>query len=48
MNKSPFSSNALREHECREYARVLGAYLDGELDAGKLLAIDGHVSSLAG
>src|SRR4051794_39494651 len=44
MNKSPFSSNSLREHECREFARHLGAYLDGELDAGKLLEIEGHVA----
>ncbi len=48
MNKSPFSSHAPRERECREYARLLGAYLDGELDAGKLLEIEGHLASCEG
>ena len=44
MNKSPFSSDSLREAECQKYARLLGAYIDGELEAAKLLEIEGHVS----
>ena len=48
MNKSPFSSKSLREHECREITRHLGAYIDGELDAGKLLEIEGHVAACEG
>jgi anti-sigma factor RsiW len=30
-------------HECRDRARLLGSYLDGELEAAKLLDIDEHV-----
>ena len=30
-------------HDCRDRARMLGSYLDGELDAAKLLEIDEHV-----
>jgi anti-sigma factor RsiW len=30
-------------HECRDRARMLGSYLDGELEAAKLLDIDEHV-----
>jgi len=30
-------------HECRDRARMLGSYLDGELEAAKLLEIDEHV-----
>jgi anti-sigma factor RsiW len=44
MNKSPFSSDSLCDLECQKYARLLGAYLDGELEAAKLLEIEGHVS----
>src|SRR5215470_5440661 len=44
MNKSPFSSDSLREAECQKYARLLGAYVDGELEPAKLLEIEGHVS----
>jgi anti-sigma factor RsiW len=44
MNKSPFSSQTLRDAECQKYARLLGAYVDGELEAAKLLEIEGHVS----
>jgi anti-sigma factor RsiW len=32
-------------HECRDRSRMLGSYLDGELDAGKLIEIDEHVAS---
>jgi anti-sigma factor RsiW len=32
-------------HECRDRARMLGSYLDGELEAAKLLEIDEHVTS---
>jgi anti-sigma factor RsiW len=31
-------------HECRDRARMLGSYLDGELEASKLIDIDEHVS----
>ena len=56
MNKSPFDSgkagDSAREPHCTcprgEYTRLLGAYLDGELDAGKLLEIEGHISSCEG
>jgi anti-sigma factor RsiW len=30
-------------HECRDRARMLGSYLDGELEAAKLMEIDEHV-----
>lgn len=30
---------------CRDHARFLGAYLDGELEAAQLLDIEGHVSA---
>jgi anti-sigma factor RsiW len=32
-------------HECRDRARMLGPYLDGELEAAKLIEIDEHVAS---
>jgi len=31
-------------HECRERARVLDSYLDGQLEASKMLELDDHVS----
>jgi anti-sigma factor RsiW len=31
-------------HECRDRARMLGPYLDGELEAAKLIEIDEHVA----
>jgi anti-sigma factor RsiW len=31
-------------HECRDRARLLGSYLDGELEAAKLIEIDEHVA----
>lgn len=31
-------------HECRERARVLGSYLDGELEGAKLIELDEHVA----
>lgn len=31
-------------HACRDRARMLGPYLDGELEASKLIEIDGHVA----
>jgi anti-sigma factor RsiW len=31
-------------HECRDRARMLGSYLDGELEAAKLIEIDEHVA----
>jgi anti-sigma factor RsiW len=31
-------------HECRDRARALGSYLDGELEASKLIDIDEHVA----
>jgi anti-sigma factor RsiW len=31
-------------HECRDRARMLGPYLDGELEAPKLIEIDEHVA----
>jgi anti-sigma factor RsiW len=31
-------------HECRDRSRMLGSYLDGELEAAKLIEIDEHVS----
>jgi anti-sigma factor (TIGR02949 family) len=30
--------------DCRDYARALGSYLDGELEASQLIEIDGHVA----
>jgi anti-sigma factor (TIGR02949 family) len=30
-------------HDCRDRARMLGSYLDGELEAAKILEIDEHV-----
>lgn len=44
MNKSPFSQT-FRTVECQKYGRLLGAYVDGELEAAKLLEIEGHVST---
>ncbi|HXX69623.1 MAG TPA: zf-HC2 domain-containing protein [Polyangiaceae bacterium] len=35
-------------HECRDRARMLGTYLDGELEASKLLDIDEHVAVCEG
>jgi anti-sigma factor RsiW len=31
-------------HDCRDHARMLGPYLDGELEAAKLIEIDEHVA----
>jgi anti-sigma factor RsiW len=31
-------------HECRDHARMLGSYLDGELGAAKLIEVDEHVA----
>jgi anti-sigma factor RsiW len=31
-------------HECRDRSRLLSSYLDGELEAGKLIEVDEHVS----
>jgi anti-sigma factor RsiW len=47
MNRS-VSSDSPRQSECRDYARLLGAYVDGELEASKLLEIEGHVASCEG
>jgi anti-sigma factor RsiW len=44
MNKSTTPHDPLRDPECQRHARLLGAYVDGELDAAKLLEIEGHVS----
>ncbi len=30
--------------DCRDFGRTLGSYLDGELEASKILEIEGHVS----
>jgi anti-sigma factor (TIGR02949 family) len=30
--------------DCRDFSRMLGSYLDGELEASKLMEIDAHVS----
>lgn len=35
-------------HECRDRARMLGTYLDGELEASKLLDIDEHIVACEG
>jgi anti-sigma factor RsiW len=32
-------------HDCRDRSRMLGSYLDGELEAAKLIEIDEHVAS---
>lgn len=32
-------------HECRDRSRMLGSYLDGELEAAKLIEIDEHVAA---
>jgi len=32
-------------HECRDRARMLGSYLDGELAAARLIEIDEHVGA---
>jgi anti-sigma factor (TIGR02949 family) len=32
-------------HECRDRARMLGSFLDGELEAAKLIEIDEHIAS---
>ena len=34
----------MHPRDCRDYARTLGSYLDGELEASQLIEIDGHVS----
>src|SRR5512140_1608874 len=44
MNKSPQFPDTPISRECQKYAHVLGAYVDGELDASKLLEIEGHVT----
>ena len=44
MNRSSFSGSGESLHECREVVRLLGAYLDGELDAAQTLEIEEHVS----
>jgi anti-sigma factor RsiW len=31
-------------HECRDRSRMLGSYLDGELEAGMLIEIDEHIA----
>jgi anti-sigma factor (TIGR02949 family) len=46
MNRS--SSVAVDSSKCREYVRVLDAYLDGELDPARLLDVEGHVSECPG
>jgi len=32
-------------HECRDRARMIGSYLDGELEAAKLIEIDEHIAA---
>jgi anti-sigma factor RsiW len=44
MNKSPQFPDTPISRECQKYAHALGAYVDGELDAAKLLEIEGHVT----
>jgi anti-sigma factor (TIGR02949 family) len=36
---------ALQQPACRDYARMLAPYLDGELDTATLLDLEGHVTS---
>ena len=31
-------------HECRDRSRMLSSYLDGELDASRLIEIDEHLA----
>lgn len=31
-------------HECRDRARMIGSYLDGELEAGKMIDLDEHIA----
>ncbi len=45
MNRS---SAALDLSKCRESARLLDAYLDGELDPSRLLDVEGHVNECVG
>jgi anti-sigma factor (TIGR02949 family) len=42
------SSAAVDSSKCRDYVRVLDAYLDGELDPARLLDVEGHVSECPG
>src|SRR5580692_5722457 len=35
-------------HECRDRSRMLGSYLDGELEASKLIEIEEHVEECDG
>ncbi len=35
----------MSHHSCRDHSRMLSSYLDGELEAGKLIEIDEHVGS---
>ena len=44
MNKSPQFPDFPISRECQKFAHALGAYVDGELDAAKLLEIEGHVT----
>jgi anti-sigma factor RsiW len=32
-------------HECRDRARMIGSYLDGEIEAAKMIELDEHISS---
>jgi anti-sigma factor RsiW len=34
----------MTSHECRDHSRMLGAYLDGELGAAKLIELDQHIT----
>ena len=42
MNHSTITNGA---NACREHARFLDAYLDGVLEPGQLLDVEGHVAS---
>ncbi len=44
MNKSPQFPDTPVSRVCQKFAHVLGAYVDGELDASKLLEVEGHVA----
>ena len=39
----PQAGCGMTTHDCRDRARMLGSYLDGELEAAKLVEIDEHV-----
>jgi anti-sigma factor (TIGR02949 family) len=45
VNRSPFSSEGSK---CRDRARLLDAYLDGELEPAQLLDVEGHVDECGG